>query len=812
MGYGYFDEANREYVITTPRTPLPWINYLGTEDFFGLISNTAGGYCFYRDARLRRLLRYRYNNTPPDNNGRYFYIKDGDDLWNPGWQPVQAELDTYECRHGLGYTRIIGSRGGVRAEALFFVPPGVSAEVHQVTLKNESGQAKSLSLFSYVEWCLWNAMDDMTNYQRNLSTGEVEVEGSVIYHRTEYRERRDHYAFYGVNAPLAGFDTDRETFLGAYRGPHNPAAVGEGRSRNSLASGWSPIAAHHLRIDLAPGEERLLVFVLGYVENERARKWEAPGVVNKEQARALMARLSRPEQAAAAFQALRDHWDQLLSRYRIEHPDARLRMMVNIWNQYQCMVTFNMSRSASYYESGISRGMGFRDSNQDLLGFVHQVPERARERLLDLAGTLLEDGGAYHQYQPLTRKGNHEIGGGFNDDPLWLILAVSAYLKETGDWGILDEVVPYNSDPGVTGTMLDHLRRAFDHVAENRGPHGLPLIGQADWNDCLNLNCLSETPDESFQTTRGRTDGRTAESVLIGALFLAIGPEYAEIRRRLGHGDEADRARELLRAMRAAMDEYGWDGEWFVRAYDHRGRKIGGRECEEGRIYVETQGYAVMAGLGLADGRAVRALDAVREHLGTPYGIVLQQPAYSAYQPELGEISTYPPGYKENAGVFCHNNAWIIIAETIIGRGERAYDYWCRVAPACQEEQSEIRRTEPYCYAQMVAGKDSPRRGEAKNSWLTGTASWMFVAISQYILGIRPDYDGLRVDPCIPAAWDGFTVTRVFRGETFRIRVRNPRHVGKGLARLTMDGHEIADGLLRPDGIGGVHEVEAEMG
>lgn len=811
MKYGYFDDAAREYVITTPRTPLPWINYLGMEEFFGLISNTAGGYCFFKDARLRRILRYRYNNIPLDGNGRYFYIKDGDEIWNPGWQPVQAELDSYECRHGLGYTKITGLRAGVRAEVLFFVPLGTNAEIHRLRLRNEGSARKELDVFSFVEWCLWNAVDDMTNFQRNLSTGEVEVEGSVLYHKTEYRERRNHYAFYGVNAPIAGFDTDRESFLGPYRGLHNPQAVLEGRPRNSLASGWAPIASHHLRVELAPGEEKTFVFVLGYVENAPEEKWTAKGVVNKDKARALMARFSRPEEVEAAFAALGRAWDDLLGRFRLEHPDERLRRTVNVWNQYQCMVTFNMSRSASYYESGIGRGMGFRDSNQDLLGFVHQIPERARERLLDLASTLLVDGGAYHQYQPLTKRGNHEIGSGFNDDPLWLILATAVYLKETGDWTILDEVVPYNSDPKITGTMLDHLRRAFDHVVANRGPHGLPLIGQADWNDCLNLNCFSITPDESFQLIKG-APGDRAESVLIGAMFLFIGPEYAEICRRRGLAAEAERAEHALAEMRAAMDEHGWDGGWFLRAYDHFGRKVGSRENEEGRIFIETQGFGVMAGLGLEDGRARLALNAVAEHLETPYGLVLQQPAYTEYHSELGEISSYPPGYKENAGVFCHNNPWIVIAETILGRGGRAFDLFRRITPVYLEDKSEIHRTEPYCYAQMVAGKDAPHHGEAKNSWLTGTASWAFVAVSQYILGIRPDYDGLRIDPCIPPEWDGFEVTRVFRGETFRIKVRNPRHVSKGVARVIMDGRPVAGALLRPDGRGGVHEVEVEMG
>lgn len=811
MRFGYFDDAAREYVIQTPCTPLPWINYLGTRDFFGLISQTAGGYCFFKDARLRRILRYRYNNIPLDSNGRYFYIRDGDDFWTPSWQPVQARLDAFECRHGLGYTRITSSRGGIKAELLFLVPPSVTAEVHQVTLSNLGAEAKHLSLFSFVEWCLWNAVDDSTNFQRNFSTGEVEIHGSAIFHKTEYRERRNHYAFYAVNAPIVGFDTDRETFLGPYQGLHAPAVVREGKSRNSVASGWAPIASHHLEITLPPGESRTFIFLLGYVENEVDRKWAAKGAINRDKANQMIASYQSPEQVDQAMAELRAEWDDLLSRFVLEHSDPCLKRMVNIWNPYQCMVTFNMSRSASYYESGISRGLGFRDSNQDLLGFVHQIPARARERLLDLASTLLEDGGAYHQYQPLTKKGNNEIGSGFNDDPLWLILATSAYIKETGDWSILDEQVAYNSNPEVKGSMFEHLQRAFDHVVNNRGAHGLPLIGQADWNDCLNLNCFSETPDESFQCTKGTTESR-AESVLIGAMFLAIGPEYVELCVRRGLAAEADRARRCLDQMREAMETNGWDGEWFLRAYDHFGVKIGSRENEEGRIFIETQGYAVMAGLGLADGRAIKALDSVKKHLDTKYGIVLQQPAYSEYRIELGEISSYPPGYKENAGIFCHNNPWIMIAETMVGRGDRAFEYYRKITPAYLEEISEIHRTEPYCYSQMVAGKDAVRHGEAKNSWLTGTASWNYVAITQHILGVKADFDGLRINPCIPPDWSEFRVRRVYRGETFEIEVQNARGVMKGVRRITVDGQEVCDGLVRPTGDGRTHKVVVEMG
>lgn len=811
MKFGYFDDVKKEYVITTPRTPYPWINYLGTENFFSLISNTSGGYCFYRDARLRRILRYRYNNSPVDCGGRYFYIHEEGDYWTPGWMPVKRELDFYECRHGLGYTSITGERNGLRVNQVSFVPLQCNGEVHSVTVKNTSNKNKSLKLFSFVEFCLWNAYDDMTNFQRNFSTGEVEVEGSVLYHKTEYRERRDHYAFYSVNTPIHGFDTDREAFLGLYNGLDAPQVVAAGESRNSVASGWSPVASHCILCDLMPGEEKNYIFLLGYVENAAAEKWEKPGVINKGKAKAMIEKLTDQSQVEQEIQRLKDYWDRLLSKYTIKSGDEKLDRMVNIWNPYQCMVTFNMSRSASYFESGIGRGMGFRDSNQDLLGFVHQIPERARERILDIAATQFEDGNAYHQYQPLTKKGNFDIGGGFNDDPLWLILGTAAYIKETGDEEILEEQVAFNCDEGKKASLFEHLKRSFYHVIHNLGPHGLPLIGRADWNDCLNLNCFSTTPDESFQTY-GDPDGRVAESVLIAGMFVFIGPDFVELCRRRGLEEEAAQARKHIERMRETTLKYGFDGEWFLRAYDAYGNKIGSKENKEGQIFIESQGFCVMAGIGVKEGLAQKALDSVLERLDTPYGIVLQDPAYQKYDLNLGEISSYPPGYKENGGIFCHNNPWIAIAETVLGRGERAFEVYSRIAPAYVEEISEIHRMEPYVYCQMIAGKEAKRHGEGKNSWLTGTAAWNYVAVSQWILGIKPGFDGLQVDPCIPASWSGYVVEREFRGGRYRISVTNPNRVCKGVKRVVVDGSEIEGTVLPLFQDGKIHYVEVEMG
>ena len=833
MKFGYFDDSRREYVITDPATPWPWINYLGDEDFFSLISNTGGGYCYCKDAKFRRILRYRYNGVPMDNGGRYFYIKDGDTVWNPAWKPCKTPLDAYECRHGLNYTRLTGRKNGVEASVLFFVPLKAWAEVHRLTLTNHNTEPRHLKLFSFVEWCLWNASTDMENFQRNFSTGEVEIDGSTLYHKTEYKERRNHYAFYSVNAPVQGFDTDRESFLGRYNGFDAPQAVLAGKSSDSIAHGWSPVASHFLEVDLQPGESRDFVFLLGYVENEPGDKF-APaqaerqrGVlsslgaldrtfVNKQKARALTERFSTVQAVDQAFEELKSHWDHLLANFQLTSDEPRLDRMVNLWNQYQCMITFNFSRSASFFESGIGRGMGFRDSNQDLVGFVHLLPRRARERILDIASTQFPDGGCYHQYQPLTKRGNDGIGGGFNDDPLWLIFGTVAYLKETGDFSILDEPVPWDNQPGTEVSLFEHLRISLNHVTEHLGPHGLPLIGRADWNDCLNLNCFSLDPDESFQTTENKTEGSRAESLMIAGLFVVCGRDYAELCRRLGKTAEAGRATALVEQMEQAVKEYGWDGDWYLRAYDYFGRKIGSRDNDEGKIFIESQGWCAMGRIGADAGMPERALDSVKRLMDSPHGIVLNWPAFTTYHEEMGEISSYPAGYKENAGIFCHNNPWIIIAEVLAGRGNDAWNHYTKICPAWIEDQ-QLHKVEPYVYSQMVAGWDAARPGEGKNSWLTGTAAWNWYAVSQYILGIRPGYDGLSVAPCLPQGLRQFCVKRRFRGAEYIVQVDNSEGVEHGIAAVELDGRLLTEDVCRdradlPLFSSGTHTVRIRMG
>ncbi|KAA3643527.1 MAG: glycosyl transferase [Chloroflexi bacterium] len=840
MRYGHFDDERREYLITRPDTPLPWINYLGTEDYFGLISNTAGGYSFYKDARLRRLTRYRYNHAPLDMGGRYIYLRDDapslsePQVWSPSWMPVQRKLDSYECRHGMGYTTIQTQLADIESQTRYFVPLDESLEIWELNLTNHRSEAADLSIFSAVEFCLWDALDDATNFQRNYSIGEIEVwadldsspwplphqgggasPGEVIIHKSEYRERRNHFAYFTCSEKLAGYDTDREAFLGLSHGWDAPVGVEAGQLSNSIGLGWQPIGAQHIKVHLEAGEQKKIIFLLGYHENPKDDKFDPPDSqnVNRKTVLPIISKYLDPNEVQKAFEDLREYWDELLGKFTVNTPDVHTNRMVNVWNAYQNMITFNLSRSASYFESGIGRGMGFRDSNQDLLGFVHLIPERARERILDLAATQLPTGGAYHQYQPLTKRGNNDIGSNFNDDPLWLVLSVVAYVKETGDWNMLNEPVPYDNQPGSEAPLYDHVQRSIKYTMDRLGPNGLPLIGRADWNDCLNLNAFSDSPGQSFQTTTNR-DGKVAESVFIAGLFVLAVGELIELTKKWNADLSTADFPLSLQDMQNAKDSIesavlgaGWDGDWFRRAYDNFGHVLGSKENDEGRIFIEPQGLCIMSGMGLEDGRAQKALDSVAEHLATPHGIVLHQPAFTKYYLHLGEISSYPPGYKENAGVFCHTNPWIMIAETKIGRGDNAFDYYQRINPSAREEISEVHRSEPYVYAQMIAGKDAPKHGEAKNSWLTGTAAWNYVAITQWVLGIRPTYDGLQIAPVVPADWDSFEAERSYRGVRYLIHVER---TGPGNeVVLEFDGKPL-EGNIVPIPTNGKTEVQVK--
>jgi cellobiose phosphorylase len=802
MKYGQFDKKNREYVINNPETPTPWINYLGNQGYYGLISQTGGGYTFYKDAKLRRITRYRYNQVPADQNGRLYYISDGSEVWNPGYLPMKTKLDKYTCRHGMGYTIIESEKNGISSKLNFFIPSNDQVEIHILKVKNETNLNKKIHIHSLVEWNLWNAVDDQTNFQRNLNIGEVEIEDQTIYHITEYRERRNHFAFFHANREIKGFDTDRLSFLGAYNGWHEPETVLKHTSNQSLASGGSPIASHYIEIDLKPQQEETIIFLLGYIENDKDHKFASDSKINKLKAHELINKYSSEKQVEDALEDLNTYWTEILGRYQIKSSDDKLNVMVNTWHQYQCMTTFNLSRSASYYESGTGRGIGFRDSCQDILGFVHMVPEKSRERIIDLASIQFKDGSTYHQFQPLTKLGNADIGSGFNDDPLWLIAATSAFIRETGDFTILDEMVPFNNKKGTEMSLFEHLKASIHFTINNLGPHGLPLIGRADWNDCLNLNCFSSEPGEPFQTTENITFG-SAESVFIAGMFVKYGLEYVDLCNKMNLKTEADIVYKQIIKMKENTIKHGWDGQWFLRAYDAFGHKVGSHVNEEGKIYIEPQGFCVLAGIGdfsIKD----QALKSVDKYLKNDYGLELLYPPYSSYHIELGEISSYPPGYKENGSVFNHNNPWVVIAHTELNQPEEAFDIYKLNAPAYIEDISDLHKTEPYVYSQTIAGRSAKNYGEAKNSWLTGTASWSFIAISQHILGIKPHLEGLEISPVVPKSMDEVFITRVFRNKTFNITIK---HDSKHKKEMLVNGILHENKVIQIDSKIDVYEV-----
>ena len=788
MKYGDFDKDTKEYVITKPDTPLPWINYLGCEEYCALFSNTAGGYSFWRDPKERRLLRYRYNNVPMDRGGRYLYLRDNDskDFWSASWQPVLKKEHEYkyECRHGLGYSVISSEYSGIQTKTTYFVPIGENHEVWMIEVKYEPKKgsmgvkSRDLSLFSFVEFCLWDALNDMTDYQYNLNIGQTDYKDNIIYHLSRYRVEQNVVTYFGcANAKAKGYDTQRNDFMGTYGDWSNPRAVIEGKMNNSIAHGWSPVGSQMFNFKLKAGETKTFIFVLGFTEDIN----EPPTKV---------AKYKDPAVVAAELEKLKNYWEENLNRFSVQSPDPETDMMVNTWNQYQCRTTFNWSRSASYYESGIGRGMGFRDSNQDTLGFVHMIPEKVKERIIDLASNQFEDGSAYHQYSPLTKKGN---GSGYSDDHLWLCVSIPAYVKETGDIRFLEQQIPYVG--GEKGTTYDHMARALNFSITHTGPHGLPKSYFADWNDCLNLTHNNDK----------------AESVMVAQMVVYGAHEMIKMAELLGKTEDIKKFKKIADDMKKKINKVAWDGGWYMRSFDEQEKAMGSSKCEEGQIYLETQAWGVMSGTAEQE-RALKCMDAVRKNLWTKHGIILMTPPYKNFIWKYGSICVYPPGLKENGAIFCHPNPWAMIAECMIGRGDIAYEYYKAIQPAHRNEIAETHKTEPYVYCQMIAGRDHPNFGEGKNSWLTGSACWNFVAISQWILGIRPDYNGLLVDPCIPKAWKGFQVKRIFRGSTYYITVRNQDGVSKGVKSVTLDNKRLPSNVIPPDKGGNEHHVEVIMG
>jgi N,N'-diacetylchitobiose phosphorylase len=794
MRYGYFDDEAREYVIERPDTPMSWVNYLGTDQYCAIVSNNAAGYAFHRSPKSGRLLRFRFNSVPMDRPGRYFYLRDAEDgdYWSLSWQPVAKPLDQarYVCAHGAGVTRFESSYKGIEGAMRAFVPVGENAEVWEVTLTNKDSRPRKLGLFGYAEWCFWHMNQDAFNFQYILYTCRMGLEDGIVDYTVRLWPFEEPKAFFASSLPITSFDTDREVFLGGYRHEGQPLSVERGRCFDSVAVGGTPCGALHSDIELQPGETLRAVFVIGVGDA-------------KTKGRELRERFSAPGAVDAELERVRAYWDERLSSLTLETPSPEVNSVGNIWNQIQCHTTFNWSRAASFNEAGGRDGLGFRDTAQDTLGVVHAIPELVKGKLTDLLKAQYSFGAAMHHVQPLEwKQGPHNVAAQhFSDDHLWLLLAIPAYIRETGDFAWLDELVPY-ADEG-RASVYDHLKRAIDFSWSKRGPHGLCLGLAADWNDCLNLRGQGETMFSSFLLLRGLRE------------LIALAERLPNTPARKHDLEQYGRLRDKLLA---TIAEHAWDGDWFLRGYLDSGRKLGSHESQGSTIFLNAQSWAVLADAAPRD-LLVRAMDSVHEHLATPHGIVLNSPSYTEHDAEVGAITTFPGGLKENGGIFCHANTWAVIAEAELGRGDKAFELYRSFLPAAKNDTADLHSMEPYAFAQFVTGKDHPHRfGRARNSWLTGTATWAFVSLTQHILGVRADYDGLVVAPVLPESWEGFRMVRKFRGATYEISVtqvaasqRMTQNEARS-AQLFVDGVPLAGNKVPLAPAGSVVKVELMLG
>lgn len=786
MQYGYFDDQKKEYVIQNPNTPMSWVNYLGASEYCGIISNNASGYGFHKSAKSARMTRFRFNSVPMDRPGRYVYIRDNSDgdYWSASWQPVGKPLDQYKttCSHGMGYTRFESEYKGIRSNYRVFVPIDMPVELWELEVENTSDKERELSLFTYAEWCFWDMNQDLTNFQYILYTCRMDYENDIIDYSIRLWPINEPKAFLASTLPVESFDTDRDEFIGRYRHEGTPVAVETGKCSNSIAVGGNPCASVQNRIVLRPGEKRYVVYVVGIGDA-------------KTTGAELKKYFSDRKNVDAEFAKVQAYWQERMSKFTCSTPSALVNSMANIWNQYQCHMTFNWSRSASFNEAGGRDGLGYRDTNQDTLAVVHAIPSLVKAKLVDLLKGQLSNGSAMHGFQPLSwKQGEHNVPPEahiFSDDHLWLLLSIPSYLRETGDMAFLDESVPYCDKD--EDSVYNHLKMALEFSWIKRGPHGLLLGMAADWNDCINLKGKGESIWSTFLYFRGLNECITLAQLL-------------------GKQEDADHFSQYRKEIAERLDQYAWDGKWFLRGYLDSGKKLGGQESEQSKIFINSQTWSVVSSAANNE-KGIQAMDSLKEFLATEHGIVKNYPAYREPDIEVGAITSFPPGLKENAGIFCHSNTWAVVAECMLGRGDRAFEFYLSFLPAAKNDIADTYTMEPYVYSQFITGKEHPYKfGRGRNSWLTGTASWSFVAVSQYILGIRSDYSGLVIDPCIPQDWEGYTVTRAFRSKHFEITVKNPVRVCKGVRKLTVNGEEIAGNLIPIDKMADVNTVEVILG
>ncbi len=784
MQYGYFDVDKKEYVITNPKTPTPWINYLGSGKYGGIISNTAGGYSFHTDPRNRRITRYRYNNVPIDRPGRYIYIKNkkNSEYWNPGFQPSQKSIKNYFCRHGLGYTVIEGEYKGVRAETVYFIPNNESFEIWLLILHNKTKHIQNLQIFSYAEFSFWDAIMDQQNVDWVQQINQGRYNNGIITWFPHHDKKNA--TFFATNEKINSFDTNLEAFIGKYHSEANPIAVENGKCSNSISYRMNGVGAFCIDLRLNANQKKEMIFILGYSEN-------------RSKIRSQIKKYFDFKKVYSALDRLKKSWNEYISKLYVETPDKNMNLFINTWNQYQCKITFNWSRSVSLYQLGLNRGMGFRDSSQDVLGVIHTIPYEAKKMIIKLLQCQYPEGNVYHLFFPLSGEGG--MGDApikkfnwYSDDPLWIILAVIAYIKETGDFSFLKSKVFYNNKKDE-GSIEEHLEKALTFVYGHRGVHKLALAGRADWNDALNLD-----------TGKG-----VAESVFTSMLFCRAANEMMELYSFLKKTKKVRKYKNMYKFMKDAINKYAWDGSWYIRAYDDTQKKLGSNSVKYGKIFLNTQTWAVISGVSDKN-RSKKCLDSVRKYLNTKYGIVIMSPAYPEFDETKGGITTYPKGAKENGGIFLHTNPWAMIAETILGNGDNAFRYYKQILPGQRNNDADLLEVEPYVYSQNILGKEHKQFGVGRNSWLSGTAAWNLVAASQYILGIRPGYDELIVEPCIPSTWDSFKVTRVFRGVVYKISIKNPNNVQKGVKDIIVDGVKREKIPLFPKNT--EHNIEIIMG
>jgi cellobiose phosphorylase len=800
--YGYFDDENREYVITDPHTPVKWINYIGTLRFGGFVDHTGGSLICREDPALNRITKY----IPQLPNGEFkgetlylrFRVRRRHKVFSPYYVPTLDRYDLYECHIGLGYTRIVSEFYGIRTEALVFVPVGQSTVLRDIQITNVSERPLEIDAIPVVEYTHPDALAQFNNAdwvpQTMQSTAYREENGMVILTQYPFMNRDTQVNTFTSNRAVSSFETDRRRFLGdnGYGTWANPLSLHEEELGDHEVQRGDNIAAllHHLGA-IEPGETARLITQLGQGESVEA---SLPSI----------RRYRDPQQVERSFEELAAFWGAYLSRLQVATPDPHMNRLLNIHNPRQCHTTKNWSRYLSLYQLGLgARGMGFRDSSQDVMGAMVNMPEQGRRLIEKLLQVQKRDGSAMHQFNPMTMVANEgdsreveEAPKYYSEDHLWIVLAISAYLKETGDLAFLDEVVPYyekdaEEHPLESGTVLDHMRRALVFIEHNVGAHGLPLLGFADWNDTVNLR-------------------KGAESLFTANLYGKVLLEMMDLVRFLGDGEAAARYARDYEAMKQSVNEHAWDGEWYVRYFDADGSPVGSHLNAQGQIYANGQSWPVISGFAAAE-RAEQALDAVYRLLNTRNGIKLSTPGYDGYDPAKGGITTYPPGAKENGGIFLHANTWAIMAETIVGNGGRAFEYYSQINPVAKNDVIEEFECEPYVYPENMLGDEHPEFGAARNSWLTGAASWAYQAATQYILGVRPTYEGLLIDPCIPASWDGFGLTRAFRGAVYQIEVQNPDRVCKGVKSIVVDALEIDGAIVPALGDNRAHRVDVTM-